>query len=169
MRIEIISEAPSSPVHNAIIVDTESNDRGIVVFGYFELGKTSVHQIVFDPPVSNLPRDIQEILETYAGRIYCYYVEHEAEILNIPNEWLNELMPYPYQAKEKLISILSLDRTSSKYLPKFSKSSLGRWVFHNYSCLMKQLVLYLGQDTFLRHNIKEIMIERINDVMEATK
>ncbi|MCK5345369.1 MAG: hypothetical protein KAR20_18290 [Candidatus Heimdallarchaeota archaeon] len=156
---------PWNTPKNTIVIDVEVSEGLICVFGYYHVGSTHIHQLIFLDPITP-EYFIQSPLfhEIIAGdvKIAAYNTKFERELLQIPKDReMIELQPSPYYPKENYIQLKSLDQTSAKNLPPYGPKTIKKWVFHNYSCLIKQIILLQGKNSFAKPNIKEIFLKQL--------
>ena len=147
-----------------VILDVETEDQQITVLGYYRVGSDEIKQILFPTKISpEYLRHTPFFKKNFLSgvKIACYNTSFEKNLFSLPAHKLIELQPYKYAPKERIISLKSIDQTSSKYLPRFIKKNFGIWAFHNFSCIIKQIVLYLGLENFSNPNIKEIYMQKV--------
>ncbi len=150
-----------------IVLDTESEDQNITVLGYYEMGESFIHQVFFETPVS--PQLLaktaffQQLFLRSHYRIAIYYVGHEAALFDLDPTRCIELQPLAYAPKERYIKIQSLSK--ARRLPAWTRESIAEICFHNYSCLIKQIILYLGREDFARPGLKTHYLEKVNKLV----
>jgi hypothetical protein len=72
-----------------------------------------------------------------------------------------ELMPYPYCPKERFIILESLDKVSGRKNAKWGVDSFADIIIHNYSCMVKEIILYLGLRSFAIYDIRTQLKEKL--------
>lgn len=157
------------PFHGAlqpapvIIIDTETEDQNITVLGYYRIGESHIHQIFFPTPIS--PRWLrqtewfeQNFLDPTV-RLAIYNVCFEAELFGLEKDRCLELQPLPYMAKEEYILLKSL--TTTRHIPRWTDRTKAIIGFHNYSCIIKEIWLYLGRHDFCLANIQHIYSQEV--------
>ena len=92
------------------------------------------------------------VRDLYASdcKVAVYNKTWEVQMLDfdpIDRERLIELMPFDYCPKEKYVKMSPLSHRSSKFLPAWNEENLEKWAFHNFSCLVKEFLLYITQDS----------------------
>ena len=163
--IEISTPFPKKIIEeDVVILDVETEDQQITVLGYYKVGANKIKQILFPNKISpdflkNSPFFKTNFLS--GSKIACYNTSFEKNLFSLPEHKLIELQPFRYAAKERIISLETIDQTSSKHLPAFIPKHFGIWGFHNYSCIIKQIILYLGIGNFAKMNIKELYMKKM--------
>jgi len=149
---------------NIVILDVETEDQQIAVLGYYVVGSGKIKQLIFPSKVSpDFLKNTKFFKNTFLSgiKIACYNTSFEKKLFSLSQSKLIELQPYKYAAKERLISLETIDQISSKHLPVFNTKNFGIWSFHNYSCIIKEIVLYLGIGNFVKPNIKELYLQKV--------
>jgi hypothetical protein len=151
---------------NIIVIDVESYDVNfIVVFGYYILGESVIHQLVFHEPADpcKLAKNkffIKLILHSNY-KIAAYNISFESHLFGIPPERMIETMPIPYLKKDDLISIKPIDQSAINLTcASFDARKVAEVAFRNFSCIIKTTFLVTGYDV-LKHNIKFMYMNQI--------
>jgi hypothetical protein len=152
-------------LEDTVVIDVEVSEGLICVFGYYRMGATHIHQLLFLDPISPeffIQSPIYHEIVAGDVKIAAYNTKFERKLLKIPEDReMIELQPSPYYPKEDYIQIKSLDQTSAKNLPAYGPKTMKIWVFHNYSCLIKQIILLQGLKSFSNPNIKEVFLRQL--------
>jgi len=151
-----------------IVVDSECEDQKMVVLGYYDNRTAGIHEVVFPDPITTdefLHTEIyHRLFDLQSRKIAVYNSDFESQILGIPKDRCIELMPYPYCPKEKFIILESLDKVSGRKNGKWGPTTYTDIIIHNYSCMVKEILLCLGHQNFARYDIRNQLKEMLDHV-----
>ncbi len=127
--------------------EVDSNSR-LVVLGFYNWGSKFINILLFKNSVDPKKFAASNFFKNKIVRgneIWAYYSDFEKNLFGLKDEFkIKNLQPSPFVAKEKYISLGSLTKRSGRYLPPFSKQTISQYVFHNLSCLIKEIILMMG-------------------------
>lgn len=158
------NEIQASPV---VIIDAETEyfelSLCITCLGFYKVGSKQIIQIIAPQPYSPDSLDANTIFRYFIknGRytLAAYNKSYESQLLDLKIDL--ELMPRPFIAKERFITIESLSVESGSNLPSW-KTNWKLICQHNLCCILKNIVLYLGRETYCRFDFINNYVEGLN-------
>jgi len=152
---------------NVTIFDVETEDLNITVLGFYHIGDTVIHQVFFPEPISPMVLKATKFFHKNflqpIRRLAIFNVSHEAGLFDLDRKQCIELQPMPYTAKEKYIFIQSLSK--ARQIPPWEPKNYKEIAFHNYSCLIKETILYLGLENFASPSLKSTYLAEVSRIV----
>jgi len=152
-----------------VVVDCEVDMEKLCVIGYYDFS-TGIHEFIFPTPIATQEFQQTSLFQQLFGndvKIAAYNIEYEHRMLGVPKDRCIELMPYPYCPKEKFIIVESLDKVSGRKNAKWSPASYADIIIHNYSCMVKEILLYLGLRNFARFDIRNQLKDKLKEKLKT--